>query len=538
MATIRVNSFAGSDSNDGLSEGAPKQTLAAARSAASAGDDILVHRAYDVIMDAAFGFQTLATTSAAGPWSTLGAYGEARRAHAVIDNINASGPTINVNGGATARFRQRLQDLWIKGTGHTGIPIQVHANAGDLEYVEIKRCRVTGARGSAGLVIKSDNVNTLTTRNVLVEDCEFYDNGTHGTLVTGQTENIVFRRCKSARNGTAGGAHGFSSFGDRVDATGFSVVSGNVYSKGSLTYRDVYYVNLTAGSAAATYPKLTKNTATPTTPGAGEFGYVPATTPGTSTDGVLYINVGANPSGNTISVCYGRVRWLVYDRCEAWGNFAYLEYTYHEGAGFQLDDNTESSIIRACKSWDNDGPGYAVNWGSNNAIHGSEAFNNGWPGVIVTRAAGALIDNNTLRRNNRLATHGSFANPYNAEVALQLLSTAAKVRQNAIESTVGYGVSADATSTATTVDRNNIEARTGRLSGSGLGAESNGTAEVLADVLQGGNELAPAGYSVASPHPLANAGSYLSGVVLRNGRLRPGRCPAGAYQIVYPISAS
>lgn len=54
-----------------------------------------------------------------------------------------------------------------------------------------------------------------------------------------------------------------------------------------------------------------------------------------------------------------------------------------------------------------------------------------------------------------------------------------------------------------------------------------------------GADFAPKvqGYSEASPNPLATAGVYVPGVHLMNGRMRPGWCPAGAYQAVLPRAA-
>jgi hypothetical protein len=40
--------------------------------------------------------------------------------------------------------------------------------------------------------------------------------------------------------------------------------------------------------------------------------------------------------------------------------------------------------------------------------------------------------------------------------------------------------------------------------------------------------------SLATANPLALAGTYIQGVTLRNGRMRPGYCPVGAYQAVLP----
>jgi hypothetical protein len=43
--------------------------------------------------------------------------------------------------------------------------------------------------------------------------------------------------------------------------------------------------------------------------------------------------------------------------------------------------------------------------------------------------------------------------------------------------------------------------------------------------------------TLAADNPLALAGTYIQGVTLRNGRMRPGYCPIGAYQAVLPRAA-
>lgn len=43
--------------------------------------------------------------------------------------------------------------------------------------------------------------------------------------------------------------------------------------------------------------------------------------------------------------------------------------------------------------------------------------------------------------------------------------------------------------------------------------------------------------TIAADNPLAVAGTYIQGVRLRNGRMRPGWCPIGAYQAVLPRAA-
>lgn len=52
--------------------------------------------------------------------------------------------------------------------------------------------------------------------------------------------------------------------------------------------------------------------------------------------------------------------------------------------------------------------------------------------------------------------------------------------------------------------------------------------------LDAGFALKAAGYTELSPNPLATVGQYIQGIKLRNGRMRPGACPVGAYQAMLP----
>jgi hypothetical protein len=109
--------------------------------------------------------------------------------------------------------------------------------------------------------------------------------------------------------------------------------------------------------------------------------------------------------------------------------------------------------------------------------------------------------------------------------------------------------------------RNNLVMRcggTGVDTGSGATAESNnaafdnatnfsgtpGAGSVTTDytnyVASDGQLVVPADATranIASKNPLAIAGTYVQGIHLRNGRMRPGWCPIGAYQAVLPRAA-
>lgn len=443
MATYYLDYVSGDDAANGTSEGTPKKTLTSL--SYSIGDTILLKRGVTHVIDAAFGFSISRATSASGLWTTLGAYGSsASSPYAILDNINSSGPTINISGSATNRFNVRIQDLWIKASGHTGNAILAHSNAGDLTNVEFLRCKIDGIRNT-GLKIQSDNADLYTIRNVLVSKCALSGNTSHGSLVSGQADSIYFRKCVSYGNGIADGAHGFSSYGQRADISSWTGTSG-VCTKSGLTYTDVYYVSTTN----TTYPILTK-VASATNP--GEFSY---------SGGVLSININGNPASFTITACYGLMNNIQYSECISFGNNAYSGYAFHEGAGFQFDDFTQNSKFSACVSYGNDGNGFLINRGSGNSIVGCVAYNNGWPGIGVNRARSTIVRNNTLYKNNAFLTDAGFSNTADGEIFVGSGATGCEISNNII---VGpnrtYAISIDTTSTGATVQKNNSFSQTG-----------------------------------------------------------------------------
>ena len=148
-------------------------------------------------------------------------------------------------------------------------------------------------------------------------------------------------------------------------------------------------------------------------------------------------------------------------------------------------------------------------WGSS---QGSE-----YPGVWMYKSSGGNL--NVTATNNLIANLGAGT----ARAAFGLPDRAGTM---SLDGNWLYGFGAD-----TMVASSNSSA--GSLTNAG-------TADPRPYLMADGALYLPATAtvsSVAADNPLAKAGSYVQGVKLKNGRLRPGFCPIGAYQAVLPRSA-
>jgi len=471
-----------------------------------------------------------------GATTRVGAWGEAQIPHAIIDNNHANGPTMNIGANATNRAELVIEDLWALASANPSYPFYLHSQAGALENITLRRCKATGTLGKAtaksGFIIAADNWETITNRNILLEDCEAHDNPEHGIIWTDTTVGIA-RRCKTSNNGLETGAHGISSFKKRFNVTSgwanvpatniwYVSTSGNI----SLTTTDISALVIISGATSGTYPRFVKNTSTPTTPGAGEFGYDMA-------NRVLYVNLnGASPNGQTLNYAAGTHTGIRFEFCDSWANRAWLGYTYHEGHGFALDDFTGESFIIGCRAWDNEGNGISLNRGDNNTVSGNVIWNNWWPAISISRGKNCRIVNNVSWGNNRAASHGSFTNFNTSDVYVGAMSTSALVQNNVLLTVArDYGLLVDASSASgSSAVSNYLSGAVARASG------ITETSPVTTDPAPWMNDdgslktTIPIG-GIPMPNPLRNAGTYVQGVTLRNGRTQPGMTPIGAYQV-------
>lgn len=527
MADIYYDGELGSNSTGNGSQGNPYQFPINAHGAV--GDTYWLRRGKTHMLNYIYGWSPKMATSPAGAKTKVKAWGEAQIPHAIIDNSFATGPTVNISGSPSGRANLDFEDMWVKGTYHNSYPLYVHCYTAELEDITLRRCKITGRPGFAkdGLNIASDAPELYVNRRMLIEDCEFYDNGTHGSLVTSAV-GVTFRRCKASGNGHSDGGHGFSSFKTRTNVTsGWTVHSGSVYKRtmSEITQAgtDISDAIVMIGSLTGTYARLTKvvgNDAAQAAPTAGQFGYVK----GAGT-GVLYVNLnGTDPTTQTLNVAYGTLTGLRYEYCDAWKNIAVAGYTYHEGHGIALDDFTGQSQIIGCRSWANDGQGISVNRGDDNIVSGCLIYDNFWPALSFNRGRNNRAVNNTTWNNNLRTAHNGFTNGNVADLIAASMSTGCSFTNNiVIQNNRAYGIQFDASSTGGSATSNYLEGTTARVTG--VTETSPTTTDPVSWMYSNGNLVS------ISSNPFKTAGTYVAGVVLKNSRTRPGYTPVGATQV-------
>lgn len=226
--------------------------------------------------------------------------------------------------------------------------------------------------------------------NVTARDCGyhgFHTGGATGKLINGVARGIRFRGCQALRNGWQFDGHGFTSFAYRTIRTAqpvytrvastsvyyFATDVAAIYGAG-VTVPDTDIVIVRTASPVQTI-FLRKNTATPTTPAVGEFGFDVSTQR-------IYININradlptrANASW-TVDVCAYATRYITYDRCLAKETRWAKQTDVPEGHGFAFDDLTGENQVLNCESIDNAGLGVSFNRGRRNWVINSRIVNN------------------------------------------------------------------------------------------------------------------------------------------------------------------
>lgn len=505
MATYYFDWDSGSDSNAGTSELAPWKSYDAKFASTTNNDILYFKRGATQIVTTAFlgvrdGFKMYAYGSGAKPrWVASGA---AAAANMVLNfsrrqNVVAEDQDFDATGTMRAVYCAAQQS---------------GGSALSTSNVIFRRCVFRNASDHGANVTQEQNTIAQPT-NYVFESCEAHDNGGHGFYAMGL--NHVFVNCKAYRNGAIApaGGHGFSSRAARTEVTsGWTLASGTTY------YRNLSATEESSGVFAVydlTGAKaLTQNTATPTTLANGEFGIDTSTTPDR-----LYVNVNANLNGRDIVYAWGRCSGLRYVACEAYDNVWNQAAPFVEGHGFAADDWTSDTQYVACISRDNEGNGFSFNRGSNNKAMGCIATRNSYAGLQANAGSNNRVDNCVFIDNN-LAVSPST---HEIEFA-QASATGCVVTNSVLIGAVAVGV------------RCNVTAG-GTVTNCAINGYTNATTNATATgtITQNVRQWLRSDQSLVMPgNPLTTAGTYVQGVTLANGRLRPGYVPIGAYMAVQP----
>ncbi|HEX8874143.1 MAG TPA: right-handed parallel beta-helix repeat-containing protein [Nitrosospira sp.] len=444
MTTWYFDSVNGSDSNNGTSASTPKQNYSAfPLGLAAPGDTFLFKRGTTQTITTAYKGVKNGISSTVR--ARYGAYGTAQVAYSTW-RYGATGSIIlNAAASQYIDFEDMYFDM--RGTDCRN-PINF-ASLGTSDTIgnAIRRCFFVGSNrpvigGGSGLTIQQAFDATGIARDYVVEDCEFFDNDTHGLMIIGG-QNIQVRRCKFYRNGAKdpNGGHGFSARYNRTDATsGWTNASGTIWKKTlAANELDVYYVQ----TSIAECPKVRRTAGTATSPGIGEYGV---------SGGALYINLNSasNPSGQGIRYAWGKCSGLLVEQCESHDNYWNQAAPNHEGHGFAFDDFSDNSIFTGNKAYSNQGAGFSINRGGGNKVVGNIAYSN-WQSALVSNPADQTnVVNNTFYWNNT----GTGA--LSGEIVFFGYGRNSVVSNNIIISSKSYGIASETTDTGFTGTKNNI----------------------------------------------------------------------------------
>lgn len=444
MATWYFDAVNGSDSNGGHSASdAKKNWNAFVLGTSAAGDWFLFRLGTTQVISTAF--ITFRTGTSATVRSRFATYGTSISGanYVLWTNPTAAGNmVINL---ANAQSYIDIEDMrFDAGTVCTNAiyaAIQGSSNAGNIR---LYRCHFKNAV-SSGFNTGTEGGKTGISSGFIFEDCEFYDNGGHGLILSGVNTSIM-RRCKFYRNGAtlSTGGHGFSSGAAKTTAssgwtTEATDATGKTW-KRTLAANEtaVYYVR-----SSTAYPRLRLTAGTQSAPAAGEFGF---------TGGILYVNMNStsNPSGQSVIYAWKRAYALTIEDCEAYENVWNLAAPFHEGHGFAADDWADDSSFLRNKSYNNQGAGFSINRGDRNKLVGNIAYGNWQAGAIGSPCDSLILAHNTFYNNNA----GTDAT--SAEIFSNGTSKDWVITNNILLSTVAYGVSRETTDTGFTGGPNAI----------------------------------------------------------------------------------
>jgi hypothetical protein len=220
----------------------------------------------------------------------------------------------------------------------------------------------------------------LVSKNILIADCVvagfpghgFATNGTMGELLAnGRWHGVDLVNCLAINCGRQFDTHGFTAYSGGVNLSWsgtWTLVSGNVYSRNMSTQyaRNVPDIDAVFWqvNASAERFQFVKNTATPTTPADGEFGFDVGTQ-------LLYVNKGSAVGGSELfSTVVRPVKGVRRINCRAVGTQVPVPSITGalEGHGFAFDDFTSDCADIWCESIGSRGHGWTINLGNRNRI--------------------------------------------------------------------------------------------------------------------------------------------------------------------------
>lgn len=516
MATYYFDALAGDDANAGTDIAAPKRTYDAFSTGGTAAGDRFLFKC-------GAGQDQLITTvnksliggSAASP-VYYGVYGDRSQPRPRFITTNTATGIFN----QSRRSHYVVEDLHFDMRGAEINSLYISATSlGAVTNVRIRRCLFENAGGDyAGLYIGREN-STYQTDDVIVEDCEFRNNGADGITVLA-CNNVRVINCVGFDNGAEGpnGGHNFRMTSRKVTVTsGWTLSSGTIYYRALAAYEtDVHFV------ATPTYPRMTKTAGT--APTAGQFSV---------SGGNFYINNNANPSGVSITYVWDACYGVVFERCKSFRSLWNREAPFQEGHAFSFDDYVSDCAMIACEGYDSEGLGISINNGDRNLIIGCYLHGNAMRAISIGSGINNVVRNCTIVDNNQGEGAG-----HNEIAVGGTTATGTEVSNCLIISDVATGVDFSSATGCTATNNWIFGPSTAVVGGTETSTTSTDPTAYLSDTHRPRVQPSTTAATLATDNPLAVAGTYIAGVRLRNGRMRPGACPAGAHQAVIPNTAS
>lgn len=245
-------------------------------------------------------------------------------------------------------------------TNATDHGIYIRTSGSNIENITINRC-IAHHNQNNGFFLDGV-VLTATIKDVYFNDCVAYENKEHGWDCLGIVKNVYWQRCTAYKNGALVLGHGFSihPFASTNQVTGWTVVSGNVYSRTLSASESVQKViNRSAGVT------ITKNVGAGISVGLNQWDQSGTT---------FYINIGSDPNVSLIAWKRAEHGPFFYFNCTSFEN--YTDAGPGEGHGFASDDMTGPSFYFNCIAFNNEGAGFQNQWGDNVWIENCLSFKN------------------------------------------------------------------------------------------------------------------------------------------------------------------
>lgn len=444
--------------------------------------------------------KTIVTGTPTNP-TYYGVWGESDVAYAIFRKAKGAPGTTILN--ASHRRDYIVEDIFFdlqdtNGSGSSYRSIYISATtSGNASGVRVRRCKFANSVGDIpGLYVGKENT-TDSVSDVIVEDCELWNNGADGLTIMAGT-GVIARRLVAWDNGTSGvnGGHNFRFTARQVSvSSGWTQVNGetgNIWSRGLSAHEiDVYFVRHPSYARMAKYTGLNPHTSTPL------GGYAVGS-------GRLWVNAGATPNGSSMTYVWDAGNGNILEDCvgrrSRWNRAA----PFQEGHGASFDDWASGNIIRRCVFLDSEGLGVSFNGGDNNLVESSIFAGSAMRGASLGSGVGNTIRTSVFVDNNQ----GDGAST--SVIAGTPTSNDSTIRNNIIVAdALDYGIYFDS-ATGCVAQGNLIYGATDDV----FGGTETGTVDLDPRFL----DRARPWLGLEADSPCRNAGAYMQGARDRFGR--------------------